>query len=171
VDNFDFAQSEIKYLISDFDGVLTDNKVYVDSAGNELVCCSKLDSLGIDYYRKSRTQGNSSFGFLVLSTEKNPVVAARCRKLQLECHTGIENKSEFLKEKFKEFLNVNDVLEGFLYLGNDLNDLSAIKLCEFSAAPRDAHPKISEAVNYGARSNGGQGFVREILEKLIDFSN
>ena len=118
VPEFDFTSINLRLLVSDFDGVFTDNKVYVDSMGNELVCCSKADSLGIDYFRRSRDQGNLSFDFIVLSTEKNSVVAARCSKLQLECHSGIGDKAQFLREKFEQYLNDDGVLAGFLFLGD-----------------------------------------------------
>lgn len=167
VPSINLSSIKISSLVSDFDGVFTDNKVYIDSLGNELVCCSKADSLGIDFYRKSKKSEGTLFDFIVLSTEKNPVVSARCLKLELECHSGVDDKAEFLLRKFSSNLNENSVLEGILYLGNDLNDLSAIKLCEFSAAPSDAHPKILDAVDFVSQNKGGNGFIREILDELL----
>jgi YrbI family 3-deoxy-D-manno-octulosonate 8-phosphate phosphatase len=170
VPKLNFSTLNLHALVSDFDGVFTDNKVYVDTIGNELVSCSKADSLGIDFYQKSKRKGEIGFDFIVLSTEKNSVVAARCSKLQLECHPGVEDKAKFLLKKYNSQLNNNGILEGIFYLGNDLNDLSAIKLSEFSAAPKDAHPLILKSVDFVSKNNGGAGFIREILENLIDFS-
>lgn len=169
VSELDIGSLSIRMLVSDFDGVFTDNKVYVDSTGNEMVCCSRSDSLGIEYFRRSREQGHLNFNFIVLSTERNAVVRARCSKLQLDCHSGVADKANFLKQNFGKYLNRNGVLEGFLFLGNDLNDLAAINLCEFSAAPKDSHPTILENVDFVSQYYGGNGFVREIIEKLVRF--
>ena len=166
---FDFSAiaPNLRMLISDFDGVFTDNKVYVDSVGNEMVSCSKSDSLGIDLYRRGRACGEISFDFIVVSTESNPVVSARCAKLKLESHSGIHDKRSFLTDLYKSKLNSSGVLEGYLYLGNDLNDLSALKICQYSAAPADAHPEIASAVDYVSKFAGGNGFIRDVLSKLL----
>ena len=165
----DFASiaPRLSVLVSDFDGVFTDNRVYVDSKGNEIVACSKSDSLAIDIYRKSQQSGLVNFGFIVVSTETNAVVSNRCRKLKLESFTGIQDKAAFLADKYNSCLNSFGVLEGFLYLGNDLNDLGAISLCEYSAAPCDADPVVLNAVDYTSKFAGGNGFVRDVITKLL----
>lgn len=159
--------NNLNVLVSDFDGVFTDNKVYVDSSGNEMIVCSKTDSLGIDFYKKGRSDGLVNFDFIVVSTETNPVVATRCNKLELECHSGIEDKELFLVSKYNLHLNLSGTLDGFLYLGNDLNDLNAIRICQYSAAPADAHPRILKEVDYVSEFNGGNGFIRDVLSKLL----
>lgn len=159
--------SRVKMIISDFDGVFTDNKVYIDSNGNESVSCSRSDSLGLSYYKTQLLSGNIDFGFLVVSTETNSVVGARCSKLNLDFQTGIVDKANFLKNRYASSLNSSGVLEGFLYLGNDLNDLDAIRLCEFSAAPSDAHDTILRSVGYVSLFAGGNGFIRDVITKIL----
>jgi len=157
----------LSVLISDFDGVFTDNKVYVDSSGNEMIVCSKTDSLGLDSYNKNRSDGLISFDFVVVSTETNPVVKTRCNKLNLECHSGIQDKELFLVNQYNSYLDFSGTLEGFLYLGNDINDLGAIRTCQYSAAPADAHPAILKEVDYVSEYSGGNGFIRDVLSKLM----
>lgn len=157
----------LNVLISDFDGVFTDNKVYIDSSGNEMIVCSKTDSLGLDFYKESRSAGISSFDFIVVSTETNPVVKTRCNKLNLECHSGVQDKKQFLLNKYNMYLDSSGTLDGFLYLGNDINDLGAIRICQYSAAPADAHPAILKEVDYVSQYSGGNGFIRDVLSKLL----
>ena len=82
--------NDIRLIILDFDGVLTNNCVYVSEAGTESVACSRSDGLGVKILRDNGLQ------LLVLSTEMNPVVQTRCYKLSLECNQGISSKSDFI---------------------------------------------------------------------------
>ena len=85
--------SGIRVLILDFDGVMTDNRVLVMQDGTEGVMCNRSDGLGIGMLRK---QG---FPIFVISTETNPVVSARCKKLKSPCTQGHEDKLAALKTR------------------------------------------------------------------------
>lgn len=149
-------------LVFDFDGVLTNNFVYVDQNGLESVMCSRADGLAFDVLRKLQKPT------YILSTEKNQVVTSRAKKLKVPALHGVTNKSETLKGLIeKEGFD----LQKILYVGNDLNDYQAMKLCGFSACPADSHPKIKEISDIVLSTNGGNGIVRELLEKVlkIDF--
>ncbi len=154
-------------LVFDFDGVFTDNKVYVNQDGEESVGCNRLDGLGLDIIRKFMKEKNLDIDIFILSTEKNNVVSLRAKKLKLKCFYGINNKLLFLKDYiYKKFQNSN-ANEGLLYLGNDLNDLKVMEFSGFSAAPSDAHPIIKKTASHILSNKGGHGCVRELIEKLI----
>ena len=154
-------------LVFDFDGVFTDNKVYVNQDGVESVACNRLDGLGLDIIRKYIKEKNLDIDIFILSTEQNDVVIKRANKLKLKCFYGINDKLLFLKDYiYKKFKNSN-ANEGLLYLGNDLNDLSVMEFSGFSAAPSDAHPIIKRMASHILLNKGGNGCVRELIEKLI----
>tara|TARA_B100000795_G_scaffold252311_1_gene221773 strand:+ start:238 stop:747 length:510 start_codon:yes stop_codon:yes gene_type:complete len=145
-------------LIFDFDGVLTDNKVHLDQNGNEWVSCNRSDGLAFDILRKFK-----KYTFII-STEKNKVVFARAKKLKIPVLFGIQNKSEVLKKlSIKKKFN----LDRTLYIGNDLNDYNALKLCGYSACPSDSHKKIKQISTFVLDAKGGSGVVRELLEEIL----
>ena len=159
-------------IIFDFDGVFTDNKVFVDQNGIESIRCSRADGLGIDLLRKFILKNNWDLEFFILSTEKNPVVLKRAEKLKLNCHYAINNKLLFLQNYLeKRFPNQSSKNEGVIYLGNDLNDFHIMNYVGFSVAPLDAHPEILRCCDLILNSEGGNGFVREFIEKLISCNN
>ena len=149
--------NSIKLLVYDFDGVMTDNKVYVDQNGNEMVQVSRADGLGIAEIRKLGIQQ------MILSTETNTVVSARAKKLDLFCLQGVDNKAQALTE----YCNVHQIsLSDVAYVGNDINDLEVMKLVGMTFCPADAHSSIKEITQYILGSKGGEGVSREIFDKL-----
>ncbi len=149
---------DILSIVFDFDGVLTDDRVWVDQDGREMVCCSRRDGLGFDILRKSGLR------LFILSTETNPVVSQRAAKLKVPAVQGCADKASSLRQlKENEKLDLNKTL----YVGNDLNDLEAIMLCGYSACPADAHPRIKNAVTWVLLTPGGQGITREIIESVL----
>ncbi|MBT3667991.1 MAG: HAD hydrolase family protein [Opitutae bacterium] len=151
--------SQIDVVVFDFDGVLTDNRVTVDQAGKESVCCSRSDGLAFDGFRKLRIPT------FILSTESNPVVVARARKLQIPVLNSVS-------DKVKSLHNLCDQ-NGFqfkkiLYVGNDINDYMVMQECGFSACPADAHQSIKQISTIVLESSGGSGVAREILEKVLN---
>ena len=163
---------KIHTLIFDFDGVLTDNKVYVDENGKESIMCDRSDGLAFDILKKFKNKNSWNVDYFILSKEKNNVVKKRAEKLKMKVFFDISNKDVFIKnyliKKFGEYLESR---KGVLYLGNDLNDLLAIKLCGYSIAPLNAHKIIKEHVTLTLTSMGGHGFVREVIEKIIKINN
>ena len=122
-----------------------------------MVQVNRADGLGISMLKK--------FGIvqIILSTEVNPVVSARAGKLDISCLQGIDDKAEVLKD----FCKQNEYgLESVCYVGNDINDLEAMKLVGVSVCPADAHPDIINISTHVLQTKGGEGVVRELLDFL-----
>ena len=155
-------------IVFDFDGIFTDNKVYVNQQGQEFVRCDRADGLGFNILRNYIEANELKLSFFVLSKEKNPVVTARCEKLNLSCYQGCDNKLHFLKS----YLSSNSLSSsGLCYVGNDLNDLPAIMLAGVSIAPSDAHPIIKQYADHVLPNKGGNSFVRSVIEALLDINS
>jgi 3-deoxy-D-manno-octulosonate 8-phosphate phosphatase (KDO 8-P phosphatase) len=152
----------IDVFVFDFDGVLTNNMVYLDQNGKESVSCSRGDGLAFDALRKLNKSA------YILSTEKNTVVSARAQKLQISALQGVENKVAGIQEIVKK---ENCKIENILYVGNDLNDYRVMNLCGYTACPADSHEKIKQISSIVLKTNGGLGIVRELLEDIfgLDF--
>lgn len=148
----------IGLLVFDFDGVFTDNRVLVLEDGREAVACSRGDGMGLSMLR------DRGMPMVVLSTESNPVVAARCRKLKLECKHGLEDKRAALVALARE-KNVD--LAHVVYVGNDVNDLGCMEAAGFAVAVGDAHPLALEKADFVLSRSGGSGAVRELCDLLL----
>ena len=147
-----------KLIVFDFDGVFTDNAVYVFEDGREMVRCSREDSLGIKMLR------DHNLPMFILSTETNFVVSARGKKLKLQVFQGCGNKRQFLEGYFHEHnLPARDVI----YMGNDLNDLEAMCCVGFSVCPADGHKIIQDHCDLVLSKRGGHGAVRELCELVL----
>jgi YrbI family 3-deoxy-D-manno-octulosonate 8-phosphate phosphatase len=156
----------------DFDGVFTDNKVYVAQDGSELVRCDRGDGLGIDLLRAAQARGKLRADVFVLSKERNPVTEARVRKLRLTCRTGCDDKAEFVERYLRETRPSDPKpFGGLVYVGNDLNDLALMQRAGFSVAPADAHERVRRAASVVLAQTGGNGFVRAFVERLLDIEN
>jgi N-acylneuraminate cytidylyltransferase len=162
----------IHTIIFDFDGVFTDNKVYVGQDGMEWVRCDRSDGLAIDLLRRYRQKWALNFDFFILSTERNPVVAARARKLGMECMQDVGDKLAFVTRYLREhYPGMSDMFAGLVYLGNDLNDLPVLECAGFSIAPSDAHEHARTAASVVLPQAGGNGFVRAAIERLLNISS
>ncbi|MDK2979881.1 MAG: hypothetical protein PWQ55_228 [Chloroflexota bacterium] len=151
--------AEPHLLVLDFDGVLTDDRVWVDQDGREMVAASRADGFGLERLRKM-----TKLDVMVMSKETNPVVAARCAKLKLDVLQSVGDKASALKDLYKERgLKAEEVL----FVGNDLNDLPCFPLVGFAAAPADADPAVLRAADLILSKPGGFGAVRELCELLI----
>ncbi|MBI3778470.1 MAG: hypothetical protein HY274_06110 [Gammaproteobacteria bacterium] len=163
---------DLHTIIFDFDGVFTDNKVYVAQDGQEHVRCDRADGLALDFLRRYRDRRQPGLDFFIVSTERNPVVEARARKLKLTCKQGIGDKLAFISEYLRtRFPDKSDPFGGLVYLGNDLNDLPVIMRAGFSVAPHDAHPRVKQSVSVVLAQSGGNGFVRAVIEKLLSIDD
>ena len=167
-----FHLDDIHTLIFDFDGIFTDNKVFFDKNGNELVMCDRADGFAFNLLRKFLISENLNIDFFILSTEQNPVLISRAKKLNLPCFYGVKDKLEFIKTHFSDrFKSEEDISKGIVYFGNDLNDYEAMKFCRYSIAPENSHVLIKNISTYVLESKGGNGFLREFVEKLIYSKN
>lgn len=157
----EILMDKISALILDFDGVFTDNKVIVMEDGREAVVCNRGDGMGLSRLRAL------NIPVMVLSTEKNPVVKARCDKLGVECIQGQTDKRIALRKWIKK--NSLDP-DHIIYLGNDINDLSCMKEVGFPVAVKDAFPEVIAVAKLTLFSSGGNGAIRELtdlIEKTI----
>ncbi len=155
-------------IVFDFDGVFTDNKVYVDQDGRETVRCDRGDGLAFDFVRSFSRRGLLAAELFVLSKETNPVVKARCDKLGLTCRQGVYDKLEYLQHYLEQrFSGSSNPWAGLAYLGNDLNDLPVMSRAGCAIAPADSHPLILSIAHHVLPQRGGEGFVRAFVEKLL----
>ena len=150
---------DIDAFVFDFDGVLTNNLVQIDENGKESVSCSRADGLAFDVLRKLNKPA------YILSTEKNLVVKARAKKLNIPAIQGVADKVEAIK---KLAADNSYSLKNILYVGNDLNDYLVMQLCGYSACPADSHSKIKNVSSIILGTNGGDGIVRELLEEVLN---
>jgi 3-deoxy-D-manno-octulosonate 8-phosphate phosphatase (KDO 8-P phosphatase) len=150
-----FLKKKIKLIVYDFDGVMTDNKVYIDQNGNEMVQVNRADGLGVAEIKKMEIEQ------VIISTETNPVVTQRAIKLKIPCLQGLDNKKDALLDYSKK----NDIdLKNVAYVGNDINDKDAMAIAGFSFCPADAHETIKEISDHVFKRNGGDGVIRELLD-------
>ncbi len=160
--------AHIHTIAFDFDGVFTNNKVYVTQEGLELVRCDRGDGLGINFLQSCIRRGVLNAEVFILSKEPNPVVLARAKKLKLECRHGVSDKLAFMDEYLaSRNLGQQDPYRGLVFLGNDLNDLPLMSRGGWSVAPEDAHPKVKEMASAVLPWRGGEGFVRAFVERLL----
>jgi N-acylneuraminate cytidylyltransferase len=150
--------SQVALVVFDFDGVMTDDRVWVDQEGRESVAAHRGDGMGIALLRKASIQA------VVLSTESNPVVAARCNKLQIPVQQGTHDKAAALRKLLAE--QQIDPAQ-VVYLGNDVNDLPCFPLVGCAAVVADAHPAAKAAADLVLEHSGGHGAVRELVDMIL----
>ncbi|MEU7422687.1 N-acylneuraminate cytidylyltransferase [Streptomyces sp. NPDC040750] len=149
---------DIDAVVLDFDGTQTDDRVLIDSDGREFVSVHRGDGLGIAALRRSGLK------MLILSTEQNPVVAARARKLRLPVLHGIDRKDLALKQWCEE---QGIAPERVLYVGNDVNDLPCFALVGWPVAVASAHDVVRGAARAVTTVPGGDGAIREIASWIL----
>ncbi len=162
------SYKEIKFIIYDFDGVFTDNSVYVDSNSNEFVRCNRGDGLGLNLLNSFLRYKKLDIDQFILSTEVNPVVQSRADKLGLQCYQGISNKLEFVVNNLS--FGQEDKIST-LFLCNDLNDLELMRYAGHSVVPSDAHNLVKQEASVVLESKGGDGFLREFVEEFINIQS
>lgn len=147
----------VRLLVVDFDGVLTDDAVYVSEEGTEMVRCSRRDGFGI---ARIAALGIPT---VILSSEVNPVVASRARKLGVPCVQGVADKSIALDRILDDHgLEARQVC----FVGNDVNDLGVLVRVGLPVVVADAHADVVEHARLRTRTRGGQGAVREVCDLL-----
>jgi N-acylneuraminate cytidylyltransferase len=146
-----------KIIITDFDGCLTDDRVWLNQDGEEFVAANRKDGLAV---KRLKTLG---IEVLIASTETNKVVLARGNKMGVEVLQGLADKAEAIEQYLKQKdLSWNDVW----YIGNDVNDLRAIEKANLSLSPADAVKKVRKTVDIVLQTNGGSGILSEIATEL-----
>ena len=148
----------VELLVLDFDGVMTDNRVWVDENGHEQIAAYRGDSLGLSRLRRAGVDT------IVLSTETNPVVAERCRKLNLPVVQGVSDKASALGAILSERqVDPTQVV----YLGNDINDLPCFPIVGCAVVTADAHHNARYQADMVLTRCGGYGAVRELCDILL----
>ena len=151
--------TKARLVIFDFDGVFTDNFVWVSQDGKESVRCCRSDGLGLHLLR------DAGIPHLVLSTETNPVVSARCKKMGIRCIQGCSDKLTAIKELLREYAVDRECV---VYVGNDINDLPAMRYVGLPVAVSDAWPVVKTAAKWVTERPGGYGAVREVCELITN---
>jgi YrbI family 3-deoxy-D-manno-octulosonate 8-phosphate phosphatase len=150
----------IKLIVTDFDGVLSDGRVWVDENGKETVAASRSDSMRIKQMREI------GIDVIILSSEVNPVVSMRAKKMKVEAihGMGLDEKGEALKKYLAEKkIDASQVV----YLGNDFNDLPCYEIAGWSVAVADAYPEVLRAADHVLKTNGGFGALRELCDLVL----
>jgi len=151
--------ADVSAVCFDFDGVFTNNFVYVDQNGFESVRCSRSDGLGLSKLREINVP------MMVISTETNKVVGERCKKLELPYLQGVRDKLIELK-KFASAQRLN--LSNIVFMGNDINDLDCLKSVGHPVVVPDSHPYILSSIDaYVTEACGGEGAVRELCDLIF----
>lgn len=146
-------------VVFDFDGVMTDNGVYLSEDGNESVRCDRGDGWGIARLHEA------GIPMAVLSSEKNAVVRARCEKLKLECFDSLGSEK---LGKFTAWCKEHGLSpENTVYVGNDANDVDCLALAGFGVVPADAHPTARRVADWVLIAAGGRGAVRELCDLIL----
>jgi len=145
----------VRLAVFDFDGVFTDNRVWVNEAGEELLACSRSDGLGL------RRLDEVGVRYLIVSTEPNPIVGARAVKLNAECVQGVDDKLAVVFERTEE---LGVALEDTAYVGNDINDADCLRAVGLPVVPADAWPEIRPLAQWVLTRSGGAGCVREFCD-------
>jgi YrbI family 3-deoxy-D-manno-octulosonate 8-phosphate phosphatase len=151
----------IRLVAFDFDGVFTDNMVYVLQDGSEAVRCNRSDGIGLQKLKKLGIE------MVIISTESNPVVSARAKKLKIRCFQNCENKRKTLENLAREFgISLDEVA----FIGNDVNDKPCLDQVGLPIVVNDAHPDVVALARFQTQNLGGYGAVREvcdIFEKVL----
>jgi 3-deoxy-D-manno-octulosonate 8-phosphate phosphatase (KDO 8-P phosphatase) len=142
-------------MIFDFDGVFTDNTVYVNQDGIESVRCWRSDGLGLSRVAEIGVPS------AIISTERNSVVRIRAKKLGLVVKDSVQDKAAAVLKTCDEF---GIPPSQTIFVGNDINDVAAFKVVGLPVAVADAHPEVFRFVRLRTEKPGGLGAVREVCD-------
>ena len=148
---------QLSLVVFDFDGVFTDNHLYVSQNGTESIRCYRGDGLGLARLKSLGIE------IVIISTEVNPVVSVRAEKLGIPCIQGCEDKLEVLKTYATE-LGVD--LSQVAFVGNDINDRSCLKSVNLPVVVADAAEEIFPLAEIVLKKKGGEGAVREFCDMV-----
>jgi 3-deoxy-D-manno-octulosonate 8-phosphate phosphatase (KDO 8-P phosphatase) len=147
----------VRLAVFDFDGVFTDNRVWVNEQGEETLVFSRSDGLGL---RRLEEVGVRP---LIVSMEQNPIVSARAGKLRVDCVQGVEDKLTVLQERTGE---LGVALADTAYVGNDINDADCLRAVGVPVVPADAWPEVKPLARWVLSRAGGAGCVREFCDAV-----
>jgi N-acylneuraminate cytidylyltransferase len=146
-----------KILFTDFDGCLTDDRVWLNQDGEEFVAANRKDGLAVKKLKKLGIR------VIIASTETNKVVLARGNKMGVEVLQGLSDKAKAIEQYIEQKnLSWDDVW----YIGNDANDIQAIKKAKVSICPSDAVKAVKKEVDIKLKTRGGYGVLSELASLL-----
>jgi len=154
--------STIRLVAFDFDGVFTDNTVSVDQNGIESVRCWRSDGIGLERLH------SIGINTIIISTETNPVVSARAKKLKITCIQGVQDKAAQIIASCRE-LRIDP--QQTMFVGNDINDIPAFKSIGIPVGVADSYPEIYSYISFRTSKRGGLGAVREICDLIYNAKN
>ncbi len=154
VNNIDEIICRIRLVAFDFDGVFSDNMVYVFEDGTEAVRCFRSDGIGLHKLKKLGIEA------VIISTEANPVVSARAHKLKIRCIQDCQDKRAVLEDIAQE---KNITLSEVAFVGNDINDLPCLECVALPIVVQDAYQDVVPFALYQTKRPGG-GAVREVCD-------
>jgi len=158
--NIENLVKNVKMLLMDADGVLTDSFVYYDHNGNEIKRFSVRDGMGIEMIR------NKGIKTGIITKERSGIVETRAKKLKIDyVYQGVENKIQAL---MKISIETNITLENIAYIGDDINDLKVLKAVGFSAVPQNSINSLKSFADYVCLNDGGASCVRELCDLILD---
>ncbi len=148
----------VRLVVLDFDGTLTDDRVWVDETGREMVAAHRGDGFGIARLREAGVQ------VVILSRETNPVVAARAKKLRVPVFQSVTDKAQAMRALLEKY---GVPAAETVFVGNDVNDLPAFAEAGWAVAVADAHPEVRRAADWVLSKPGGHGAVRELCDLIL----
>ena len=146
-----------KILFTDFDGCLTDDRVWLNQDGEEFVAANRKDGLAVKKLK------NLGIQVIIASTETNKVVLARGNKMGVDVLQGLSDKAKSI-EQYIEKMNLS--WDDVWYIGNDVNDIQAIKKAKVSICPSDAVKAVKKEVDIKLKTRGGYGVLSELASLL-----
>ena len=149
--------ASVRFAVFDFDGVFTDNRVWTNERGEESVACFRGDAMGL------RRLDEVGVDYLILSTETNPAVEARARKIRVACIQGVDEKVVVLR---REAEHRGIPLAETAYLGNDVNDADCLAAVGLPVVPADAWPEVIPLARWVLEREGGRGCIREFCDAV-----
>ncbi|MBU1095789.1 MAG: acylneuraminate cytidylyltransferase [Ignavibacteriae bacterium HGW-Ignavibacteriae-2] len=150
----------IKLIITDVDGVLTDGSLYYSRDNLELKRFNIKDGMGAILLREAGIKCG------IITTDKPDFVKIRAERMKLDFYyTEVWDKASKLDEICSEYgISRNDIA----FIGDDINDIGIIKEVGFTAAPADAVDKVLKLVDYICKRNGGHGAFRELVDLILE---
>ena len=147
----------VRFAVFDFDGVFTDNRVWVNERGEEALAFSRSDGLGL------RRLDEVGVRYLVVSMEKNPIVGARAQNLEVDCVQGVDDKLSVVRGRA---VDLGVTFEDTAFLGNDINDAECLRAVGVPVVPADAWPEVKALAQWVLSRPGGNGCVREFCDAV-----
>jgi 3-deoxy-D-manno-octulosonate 8-phosphate phosphatase (KDO 8-P phosphatase) len=157
LNDFEPLLARIRLAVFDFDGVFTDNHVWVNDRGEESVRCCRADGFGLQRLREVGVDA------VILSTEAVPLASVRAQKLDVPSRHGLGDKLEALREEAeRRGVSLGDTA----YVGNDINDTACLEAVGLPVCPADAWPEVAGLARWTLERRGGEGCVREFCDAV-----